>query len=120
MLRERFGGFAGQNRAGGTAVQYKPRLENRAIDPRFAEQRQHLGRGPAVERRRLHRDQHKIGSQQCRAHQTGDTRRSVDDDMIDVARQLWRFAVERVACQADNTEQPFQPLPAALLRPVQR
>jgi len=39
--------------------------------------------------------------------------------MIDVARQLRRFAVERVARQADDTEQPLQSLPAALLRPVE-
>src|SRR3546814_9710006 len=80
----------------------------------------HLGRGPAVERRRLHRDQHKVGGEQRRAHQAGDTRRPVDDDVIDVARQLRRFTVERVARQADNAEQPLQSLPAALLRPVQR
>ena len=36
------------------------RGELRPVDARFAEKRQHLGRGPAVERRRLHRDQHQI------------------------------------------------------------
>ncbi len=50
MLGERLGGFAGEDRASGTAVQDEPRLEFRSIDPRFAEQRQHLGRRPAVER----------------------------------------------------------------------
>ena len=39
--------------------------------------------------------------------------------MVDVAGQLRRFTVERVAGQADDTEQPLQPLPAALLRPVE-
>ncbi len=40
--------------------------------------------------------------------------------MVGVAGQLGRFTVERVAGQADDTEQPLQPLPAALLRPVER
>src|SRR3546814_13141591 len=61
-----------------------------------------------------------VCSSDLRAHQAGDTRRPVDDDVIDVARQLRRFTVDRVARQADNAEQPLQSLPAALLRPVQR
>ena len=39
--------------------------------------------------------------------------------MVGVARQLRRFTVERVARQADNTEQPLQPLATALLGPVE-
>ena len=67
-----------------------------------AKERQHLGRCPTVERRRLHRDQHKVGGEQGRAHESGDARRSVDDDMIDVARQLGRFTVQRIARQPDD------------------
>ncbi len=40
--------------------------------------------------------------------------------MVGVAGQFRRFSVERVAGQADDTEQPLQPLPAALLGPVER
>ena len=106
--------------ARGAAVEHEAGGELRAVDARFAEQRQHLGRGPAVERRRLHRDQHEVGGEQRRAHQAGDTRRPVDDDVIGVARELRRFAMERVAREADDAEQPRQGPPGALLRPVER
>ena len=46
------------------SVQHEAGRELRTIDARLAEQRQHLGRGPAVEWRRLHRDQDEIGGEQ--------------------------------------------------------
>jgi hypothetical protein len=104
---------------GRAAVQHEARGELRPIYAR-AEQREHFGGGPAVERRRLHRDQHEVGREQRRAHQPGNARWTVDDDVVGVAGQLRRFTVERVAGQAHDTEQPLQPFPAALLRPVER
>ena len=88
------------------AVQHEARGDLWAIDARLAQQAQHLGRGPAVERRRLYRDQHEVGGEQRRAHQAGDTRRSVDDDMIGGARDLRRLAMERVARETHHAEQP--------------
>lgn len=58
----------------------------------------------------MHRDQHEVG----------DTRRAVYDDVIDIACQFGRFAVERIARQADDAEQTRQTLMCALLRPVER
>jgi hypothetical protein len=40
--------------------------------------------------------------------------------MIDIARQLGRLTVERVARQADDAEQARRVLAGALLRPVER
>ena len=39
--------------------------------------------------------------------------------MIGVTRQLRRFPVQRIAGQADDTEQPWQPFMATPLRPVE-
>ena len=84
------------------------------------DQLQHLARGPAVERRRLRGDQHQVGGEQRRAHQPGDARRPVDDDVIGVAGEFRRLAMQRVARQADDAEQARQALPGALLGPVER
>ncbi len=89
-----------------TAVQNEARDELRAIDAGLAKQAEHLGRGPAVERRWLHGDQHEICGEQRRAHQPRDARRSVDDDVICGARNLGRFTVECVAREANDAEQP--------------
>ena len=40
--------------------------------------------------------------------------------MIDVARDLRRLAMERVACKSDDPEQARQPFRGALLRRVER
>ena len=105
VIGERLGRLAGDDGARAAAIQHEAGGELRAVDARLAEQRQHLGRRPAVERRWLHRDQHQVGGEQRRAHQAGDARRPVDHHMIGVARQFRRFAMKRVARQADDTEQ---------------
>ena len=89
------------------------------IDACFAQKRQHLGRGPAVEGRWLHRDQRQIGCKQRRAHQTSDTGRTINNDMIRVTRQFRRFPVQGIAGKSDDGEQPWQPFMAAPLRPVE-
>ena len=49
-------------------------------------------------------DQHEVCGKQRRAHQAGDARRAVDDDMIEIAGQLRGLAVQRVARQSDDAE----------------
>ncbi len=66
------------------------------------------------------RDQHEVGGEQRGSHQPGDARRPVDHHMIDIARQLGRLTVERVARQADDAEQARRVLAGALRRPVER
>jgi hypothetical protein len=56
-----------------------------------------------------------IGGDQRRAHQPGDTRRTVDDDVIDVARQLRSLAMQCVARKADDAEEPRKGFASALL-----
>ncbi|MNN76786.1 hypothetical protein D3C81_1931950 [compost metagenome] len=68
----------------------------------------------------MHRDQHAIGCQQCRAREGGDARRPIDDDVVGLPGELRRFLVQSLARQADGAEQPGQSLLAASLRPVQR
>jgi hypothetical protein len=116
VIGERFGGLAGDDRARGAAVQHEARDELRAEDARLVDQLQHLARRPAVERRWLGGDQHEVGGEQRRAHQPGDARRPVDDDVIGVAGDLRRLAMQRVARQADDAEQPRRPLPARAAR----
>ena len=99
--------------ARGAAVEHEAGDELRAEDARLGDQLQHLARCPAVERRRLRGDQHEIGGEQRRAHQAGDARRAVDDDVVGVAGELRRFAMQRVARQADDAEQPRAGLPCA-------
>ena len=65
-------------------------------------------------------DQDEIGGEQGRAQQAGDARRPVDDDVIGVAGELGRFAVQRVARQADDAEQARHGLLGALRGPVER
>ena len=115
VLGERLGGLAGDDGARGAAVQHEAGDELRAEDARLVDQLQHLARCPAVERRWLGGDQHDVGGEQRRAHQAGDARRPVDDDVIGVTRELGRFAVQRVARQADDAEQPRQSFPCPLL-----
>jgi len=66
--------LAGDDRARAAAIQHEARGELRAIDAGLAKQVQHLGRGPTIEGRRLHRDQHEVGGEQRRAHQSRDAR----------------------------------------------
>lgn len=40
--------------------------------------------------------------------------------MVDTAGQFRRFMVQRIACETDDAEQPWQALRCALLRPVER
>ena len=109
VIGERFGRLAGDDRARGAAVQDEARGELR--DDRCAprDERQHLGRCPAVERRRLHGDQHEIGSEQRRAHQASDTRRPVDDDMIGVRAisGASRWSVSRARPTTPNSRRQF-------------
>ena len=120
MLGQRLGGLAGDDGARGAAIQDKagdesaagrcaPRRSASASRPMPSRRTAKAGRGPA-----------RVGGEQRRAHQTGDARWPVDDDVIGVAGQLGRFAMQRVARQADDAEQPRQPFPCPLLRPVER
>ena len=120
MIGERRGDLARDHSARGAAIEDEARGELRAEDARFLDQLQHLAGGPAIEGRRLRGDQRRVGREQGRAHQASDARRSVDDDVIDVARDLRRLAMERVARQADDAEQARQALLGALLGPVER
>src|ERR1700676_2795936 len=76
--------------------------------------------GPSVERRRLRRDQDEIGGKQRRAHQTGDARRPVDNDVVGIAGEFGRLQVQRIAGKADDAEQPWPALLQPLLGPVER
>ena len=40
--------------------------------------------------------------------------------MIDAARNLWRFAMKGIACEADDAEQAWKALFRALFGPVER
>ena len=91
-----------------------------AEDARLGDELQHLAGGPAVERRGLRRDQDEIGREQGRAHQAGNARRPVDDDVAGVSRELGRLAMEGVARKADDAEEPRQAFLGALLGPVER
>jgi hypothetical protein len=71
--------------------------------------------GPAVEWRRLHGHQDEVRREQRRTHKAGHPWRSVDNDVIDAARKLWRLAMQRVARQADDAEQPGEVFASALL-----
>src|SRR5579885_1536798 len=65
--------LTGDHGARCAAVEHETRGKLRAEDARLAEQAEHLGGGPSVERRRLRRDENQIGCKQCRAHQPWDT-----------------------------------------------
>src|SRR5690606_12438492 len=119
VIGERERGLARDDSASGASIEDEAGDELGAIDARLAQQREHLGRSPAVEGRRLHRDQDDVGREQRRAHEPGDAGRTVDDDVIGIARKLGRFAMKRVARQADDAEQARQALAGALLRPVE-
>jgi hypothetical protein len=97
VIGERERGLARDDSARGASIEDEAGDELGAIDARLAQQREHLGRSPAVEGRRLHRDQDNVGREQRRAHEPGDAGRTVDDDMIGIARELGRFAMKRVA-----------------------
>src|SRR6185437_12725382 len=89
-------------------------------DARFGDQREHFGRCPAVEGRRLHGDQREVSGEQRRAQQCGDARRSVDNDVIGMPAELEGFAMQRVAREADDAEQAAMAPACALLGPVER
>lgn len=86
----------------------------------LAHQRHDLGRGPTVECRWLHRDKRQVGGDQRRAHQPGDTRRAIDDNMVHAGSLHPCFQVQRLAGQADDAEQTGQARLGALFRPVER
>jgi hypothetical protein len=60
-----------------------------------------------------------IGGDQRRAHQPGDTRRTVDDDVIGVAGEFGRFPMQRVARPADDADPPREPFLCPLLGPIE-
>ena len=63
VIGQRLGGLASDDGARGAAIENEAGDELRPVDARFRKERQHLGRGPAVERRRLHGDQREIGGE---------------------------------------------------------
>ena len=93
MIGERSGGFAAKDGARSAAIEDEAGDEIGPINARFGDERQHLGGSPAIEGRRLHRDQHQVSGEQRRAHETGDTRRPIDDDVIGLPGQFRRFPV---------------------------
>ncbi|GCE84551.1 hypothetical protein MSKU9_2692 [Komagataeibacter diospyri] len=119
MPHQRQPGFAGDDRARGAAVQHEAGQQAGTEEARVLQQPQHLGRGPAVERRGLGRDQHQVGGQQGRAQQCRYSRWTVDHDVIRPLSQCRSFVMQRVARQPHDTEQPGQPFPRPLRRPVQ-
>ena len=70
--------------------------------------------------RRLRWDQHKVGGEKGRTHQSSDARWPVDDDVKGVSRELVRLVVQRVAREADDAEEPRHAFLGALLGPVER
>ena len=120
MVDEQFGCLASDDRSRAAAVQNEAGDELRAKHARFDDELQHLAGRPAVERRRLHGDQHKVSGEQGRTHQSGDARRPVDDDVTGVSRQFGRFSMQRVARETDDAEEPRHALLGALLGPVER
>jgi hypothetical protein len=75
---------------------------------------------PAVERRGLRGDQHKVSGEQGRTHQSGDAGWPVDDDETGVSREFGRLPMQRVARDADDSEAPRHAFLGALLGPVER
>ena len=120
MVDEQFGCLASDDRSRAAAVQNEAGDELRAKDARFDDELQHLAGRPAVERRRLGGDQHKVSGEQGRTHQSGDARRPVDDDAMGVSRELGSIPVERVAREADETDEPRHAFLGARLGPVER
>ena len=100
--------------------EHEPDSDLGAEDAGFAEQPEHHCRCPAVERRWQYRDEDEVCCEERGAHQPGDARRPVDDDVIDAARQLGRVAMECIACEPDRAEQTRQALRGALFGPVER
>ena len=64
MFGEAMRGLAGDDRARGTAIEDEAGYERGAKDARLGDQREHLGRCPAVEGRRLSRDQREVSGEQ--------------------------------------------------------
>jgi hypothetical protein len=120
VIDEQFCRLAGNDRSRAAAVENEPGDESRAEDARFDNELEHLAGRPAVERRRLGRDQHEVSCEQSRTHQSGDARRTVDDDVTGVSRELGRLSMQSVARKADDAEEPRQTFLGALLRPVER
>jgi hypothetical protein len=87
---------------------------------RLRDELQRLAGGPAIEWRRLHRDQDEIGREQGGACQARNGRRAVDNNVAGVSRELGRLTMEGVARKADDAEEPRQAFPGPLLGPVER
>jgi hypothetical protein len=60
-----------------------------------------------------------VRGEQCRAHQPGDARRAVNDDVIGVTGDFRRLAMQRVASKPDDAEQPAKPFLRTLFGPVE-
>ena len=120
MIGQGLGGLAGDDGARRASIEHEARGKLGPEDPRFGDQLQHLARRPAIERRGLGRNENEVGGEERRAHQPGDAGWSINDDVIGVAGEFGRFAMERVAGQADDAEQPWQAFLGALLGPIER
>ena len=120
MVGQRLSRFACKHGACIAAVQHETGRKLRPVDARLTDERQHLCRGPTVERRWLHRDEHEIGGEQRRTHQAGDARWPVDHDMIGIASEFGRLPVQRIAGEANDAEQAGLARMLPLLRPVER
>ncbi len=118
LLEECVSRLASDDRACGAAVQEHPRAQLRAEDARLIQKPEHLARRPAVERRWLRRDHDEVGGQQSRAGDAGDSRRPIDDDMVDLASEVGKLLVKRLAGEPQHAEQSWQAFAKALLRPV--
>jgi hypothetical protein len=114
------GGRSGDERAGGTAVEHEAGDKVGAEDARLRDELQRLAGGPAIEWRRLRRDQDEIGREQGRARQARNARRAINNDVVGVSRELGRLMMEGIARKADDGEQSRQAFPGALLAPVER
>src|SRR5579884_376749 len=111
--------LTGDHGARCAAVEHETRGKLRAEDARLAEQAEHLGGGPSVERRRLRRDENQIGCKQCRAHQPCDARRTVNDDVVYIAGEFGGFPVQRISRKADEAKEPWDTVSGALPGPVE-
>ena len=120
MIGQGLGGLAGDDGARRASIEHEARGKLGPEDPRFGDQLQHLARRPAIERRWLGRNENEVGGEERRAHQPGDAGWSINDDVIGVAGELGRFAMERVAGQANDAEQSRQAFLGALLGPIER
>ena len=120
VVDEQFGCLVRDDRSRAAAIENEAGGELRPEDARFTDELQHLAGRPAVERRGLRGDQHKVSGEQGRTHQSGDAGWPVDDDVTGISRELGRLPMQRVAREADDAEEPRQAFLGALLGPIER